>query len=310
LPTITQLSNSNVRVQMPDGLIQRIKPVAGLKVAIERYLPPPGDYYDQYTLSTNFEGNFFNMYFDSDFSQDKCWTCWSLQSTCSKRGTCTKTCKVCDTSEHPGETCPMLYCTISWFNDRKVKLNVLRTQFRQFRPSQSELTTLQRMHLVLETTDHSAPITPNLANPFVQKFYLNKSASRMLDMRPCNSNSEPTPIIGRGMLMRREQQSSTPVVISLDPRLQGTLAHRATFSISNPTPLSDKSVPYNGVGSVLAGDQHTTSGLEGRLQELEDEVMKLRADNILKDREIRQLKAENEQLRGIGYDTGMKRQRI
>jgi hypothetical protein len=52
------------------------------------------------------------------------------------------------------------------------------------------------------------------------------------------------------------------------------------------------------------------SGDESQLQRLEEENLRLRMEGIVKDRDIRRLKAEVEQLRGGAYETGDKRQRM
>jgi hypothetical protein len=78
----------------PTTIVKQATSATRLKFRPERYLPPPGPYYDQFSLA---------LVLDIDFFNDKCWTCWGLQSTCSKRGTCTKTCKVCGTNNHPGK---------------------------------------------------------------------------------------------------------------------------------------------------------------------------------------------------------------
>lgn len=177
---------------------------------------------------------------------------------------------------------------------------------------------LLQMRLVLYAVGQSAPIIPNMANLFVQKFHRNKPAPQMLDRSLCDSIAIPKTDMGRTMLMRSDQRPSTLVMTgnyvstSLDPRLQGRLPYSTTPNISNMTSLalSDGLADSNATSSAMASDQNTTRGLEDRLQELEDEVMKLKTDNMLKDREIRRLTTENEQQRGIGYDTGMKRPRV
>jgi len=203
---------------------------------------------------------------------------------------------------------------MSWIHDRKAGRGVLKSQDRQYRPSQTELKVLLRMRLVLQSKEHGAPIIPNMAHPLVQKFYHGKAAPQMLGKKPTRPVAVPNPNIGRAMLMRGEPKTSTPattgnqVNASLDPRLQGRLAHIKT-SIT-PTAATSNLMNNTAQANGLVSNQNTNSGTEERLHELEDEVMKLKTENILKDREIRRLKTENEQLRGIGYDTGSKRPRV
>ena len=204
---------------------------------------------------------------------------------------------------------------MSWVHDRKAGRGVLKSQDRQYRPSQTELKVLLLLRLVLESKEHSAPIVPNMAHPLVQKFYRGKAAPQMLDKKLTGPVAITNPNIGRAMLTRGEPETSAPaatgnqVNASLDPRLQGRLAHTKT-SIT-PTAATFNLTDNTAQATGLVSNQNTNGGrMEERLQELEDELMKLKTENILKDREIRRLKTENGQLRGIGYDTGSKRPRV
>jgi hypothetical protein len=80
--------------KQPTATVTFIAPVTSLNFRPERYLPPSGPYYDEPSLA---------LALDVKFTKDKCWTCWGLQSACTKRGTCTKMCKVCRTTNHPGK---------------------------------------------------------------------------------------------------------------------------------------------------------------------------------------------------------------
>ena len=67
-----------------------------------------------------------------------------------------------------------------------------------------------------------------------------------------------------------------------------------------PTPtMARATLAYPTSSSIVTG--------ESKMQQLEEEVLKLRMDNIAKDRELRRLQAEIEQLRGEGFQTGNKR---
>jgi hypothetical protein len=78
----------------PFASVKSAKPGAGLKFSLERYLPPPGLYYDQFSIASLLA---------IKFTGNQCWTCWDFQSACTRRGTCTKVCKICGTSNHPGK---------------------------------------------------------------------------------------------------------------------------------------------------------------------------------------------------------------
>jgi hypothetical protein len=116
----------------------------------------------------------------------------------------------------------------------------------------------------------------------------------------------------RGALMRNGTLRVTPakpnnhVNASLDPRLQGKFVHT---TLSAASILANSSTANSGATSygMAALSHDTTKQTEDRLQELEDEVLKLTMDNVLKDREIRKLKSEIAKLSGVGYETGSKR---
>jgi hypothetical protein len=202
LPLGSKSTNSNGSVLLPSFAKQPLASVtaatsrARLKLAANRYLPPPGPYYDQFSLATSL---------DIKFTSDKCWTCWNIQSSCTSRGTCMKTCKICGTSSHPGkvrgtsslngnhlcfkasicandriQVCPSLYCTISWFHDRNVSPSSVRDAARQVRPSQKELEILLQQGLVLDSGDRNLPIIPNMAHPAAQDFYRKKPAPQAI----------------------------------------------------------------------------------------------------------------------------------
>lgn len=59
----------------------------------KRFLPPPGGYYDQFTLE---------LIFGNIFSPESCFTCWRVDLSCCNNGKCRNICKVCGTQDHPG----------------------------------------------------------------------------------------------------------------------------------------------------------------------------------------------------------------
>lgn len=88
------ISNSNSLRSVP--LTASGKPEmsrVSLKLPVERYLPPPGPYYDQFSLA---------LILDIRFANDRCWVCWRSRRKCTMLAACTKTCRVCHTPDHPG----------------------------------------------------------------------------------------------------------------------------------------------------------------------------------------------------------------
>jgi hypothetical protein len=312
-----------------------------LRLPVEQYLPPPGAYYDQFSLA---------LVLDIAFANDKCWCCWRSRKKCTMFAACTKACRVCHTSNHAGtvsnvhtfhhtaertwtiisarqqekhadrmrQTCPLLYCTPSWFRDRSADNRgpEIRAEARQFRPTRVELEVLKTMGVVLQTTRHDTPIRPNMAHALVQGFYRNKDAPNPVTT-PYSGNKTTAPNIGRESLMRSDAPLSMPklpeqqATMSLDPRLQGRFAYTTIDAAVPPA--------WFGVADTATEDEKQRNSeceverdgeMEVRLQELEDEVLRLKIDNVAKDREIRRLKSENDKLRGTAHETGNKRQRV
>jgi hypothetical protein len=183
---------------------------------------------------------------------------------------------------------------------------------RQFRPSPSEYAVLLEHGLVKDSGKHSLPIVPNMAHPLVKKFYHKKPASRSMQGQLTSDSSETTIGNGRDILMRKDSlrmipaKTSNQINASLDPRLQGKFAYTTSMATSvstNNTAVERKVVSYD----TAAPSHDVNKRTEDKLQELEDEVLRLKMDNVLKDREIRKLKSEIAKLSGDGYKTGSKR---
>jgi hypothetical protein len=71
--------------------------------------------------------------------------------------------------------------------------------------------------------------------------------------------------------------------------------------------MTESSIQGATTHNTAALDQDVKKRTEDRIQELEDEVLRLRMDVLLKDCEIMRLKSENEKLSGDGYERGSKR---
>jgi hypothetical protein len=174
------------------------------------------------------------------------------------------------------------------------------------------------MGLVLQSTKHNATIIPNMAHSLAQQFYHNKAEPSVVTT-PSSGNAAMKPMTGRKMLTRSDAKpaapaptppkSGTQVDVSRDPRLKGRFAYITALSSAKVGHLDSVTIVGTDTTSVESRNE-SESKTESRLQELEDEILKLRIDNVAKDREIRKLMAENERLRDAGCATGNKRQRI
>lgn len=164
------------------------------------------------------------------------------------------------------------------------------------------------MGIVLETMRHESPVRPNMAHPLVQQFYRNKDSPNPITT-PHSGNTTMAPNIGRESLMRSDTplsmltKSEQQATVSLDPRLQGRFAYTTmTADLLSGLSGSSGAVVEDNRGQEENGrDLQVGGDTESRLQELEDEVLKLKADCVAKDREMRRLKSENEKLRSVSY---------
>jgi hypothetical protein len=86
-------------------------------------------------------------------------------------------------------TCPLLYCTWSWYSDRRIPCGAPNGHFRQFRPSQTEFTALLQMGVTLGVAQHGDAIVPNTAHPIVDVFLTGQN---------CSSANEPEDGSGEG----------------------------------------------------------------------------------------------------------------
>jgi hypothetical protein len=171
---------------------------------------------------------------------------------------------------------------------------------RQFRPSPSEYAVLLEHGLVKDSGKHSLPIVPNMAHPLVKKFYHKKPASRVLQGQLTSD------LMRKDSLRMIPAKTSNQINASLDPRLQGKFAYTTSMATSvstNNAAVERKVVSYD----TAAPSHDVNKRTEDKLQELEDEVLRLKMDNVLKDREIRRLKSEIAKLSGDDYETGSKR---
>ncbi|CAO2648079.1 Nn.00g090010.m01.CDS01 [Neocucurbitaria sp. VM-36] len=269
-------------------------PSGALKYPPERYLPPPGLYYDQFSLPIIFGVGFF---------YDKCPTCWSKRHGSSKGAKCQRACTICGTKNHSEESCSLLYCTSSWYSERNISSRRASVRYRQIRPTDTELVVLQRVGLINHGSGRGDPVVPNMLHPLAQSFYYNKASPQLLDGLSTKFVEPQTSSPANTLL------SGNVVNSSLDPRVQARITCNSTLSNQEKSTAVMKGtiVPEDAQAKVITSSQAIGRSVENKLQELENEVMKLKMENIVKDREIRNLRAENEQLRGGGYESGNKR---
>lgn len=161
----------------------------------------------------------------------------------------------------------------------------------------------------------------------VEQFYRSKAAPYMLNGRPSMANAVSSSDFGLGLAplqgsihqavaftsrLHTFPKSNTVVNQSLDPRLQSRSAvSKGSLTISLSAPSEANATPdYHAQINVVAGRISAFAyQSKDRLQELEGMIVRLTAENFEKDREIRRLNMENEQLRGGKYTRGNKRPR-
>jgi hypothetical protein len=167
----------------------------------------------------------------------------------------------------------------------------------------------------VDTGNLSLPVVPNMAHPAVKSYYHNKPTPIVIQQRMDGKSPELMANTGQEVLMRRDSLPAAPpktrnqVNASLDPRLQGKFAYTTALGSSIPKAVGTAESSIQGAitHNTAAPDQTVRKKTEYRIQELQDEVSRLKMDNLLKDFEIRRLNSENKKLSGDGYETGSKR---
>ncbi|KAF7681327.1 hypothetical protein GT037_000303 [Alternaria burnsii] len=296
-----------------------------LRYPVERYLPPAGIYYDQLALPTVFGTHFFK--------KECCKVCWIMHynPVGGSATSCGKKCQVCGTSRHKHESCPLLYCSAQWYHERCVPHRPKTLYDRQIRPEDDELAIMCEIGVLDRTRGPNGIIIAKPDHPVVKAFY---------DGRP-----DPQPMTTRIMDTERKPRSvftTTAEGFSFVPNVQSqqTLSLRKRpFSLPSTTVnnsldpyLRDPYTPtyparHESIQHKIVMDQNditTTNPLhtEDKLQEQEIEILKLKMEAAIKDREVRKLKAENDALKleneklriypistGGTFETGSKRSR-
>jgi hypothetical protein len=122
-----------------------------LKSPAWRYLPPSGRYYDEHDLE-GLLGDETDRLF--------CLTCMSKDCVAHDPESCNGSCALCETNDHRGKECPMLYCTYAWWR----KHNHYPELSHPIRPTLNECWLLAKegiIHPVHSATDEIIPAETN-----------------------------------------------------------------------------------------------------------------------------------------------------
>lgn len=178
-PTAKQLDESNVMVKQhkrSQGR-QRVVPVKVLRDPIQRFLPPAGRYYDQSTL------NGFATFLDN---KKRCVLCWNMKSA-GEACKCDNNCAICDTKQHRGVECSMIYADNKWWQAHGHGLR----KKAQLRPKPGECAYLVVANVLTDWKKLKGPAVANMDNPAVKAFYKGKEAPQRLTGMP--PGLRPTP---------------------------------------------------------------------------------------------------------------------
>ncbi|KAF2852929.1 hypothetical protein T440DRAFT_516218 [Plenodomus tracheiphilus IPT5] len=161
LPSYEKVRSSKVFLQTEDGEPQRVTAVTNLPLPIERYLPPAGQYYDQYAVGDAIHAEAMDP-------NGKCLTCYRLRhGTEGKR--CKKKCLICDTFDHPGQPCKQLFVENDWWKEHDRILGA--DSEIPVRPSLAEWAYLAIAGIVEDIKDPKGPIVVVPDHPIVDEFY-------------------------------------------------------------------------------------------------------------------------------------------
>ncbi|CAN9099689.1 unnamed protein product [Alternaria alternata] len=318
--------SSLLRIETPAPL----PPLVGnnaheLRYPVERYFPPAGIYYDQLALLTVFGTRFFR--------QECCKVCWKAHSIRAggSATSCGKKCQVCGTGSHKHESCPLLYCTAQWYQEHSIPHHPKTLQDRQIRPEDRELAILCGIGVLDRTRGPNGIIIAKPDHPVVKAFYDGRPNPQAMTARIMDTERRPRSVF----ITTAERSSFVPNVQSQQP----LPLPKRPFSLTNTTidnsldpRLRDPYTPtfpaqHESIKQEIVMDHNdvTTTSLPDtadKLEEQEIEILKLKMEAAIKDREVRKLKAENgalkmenEKLRiypistGGTFETGSKRPR-
>jgi hypothetical protein len=189
------------------------------------------------------------------------------------------------------------------------------------------MVTLVHMGMIEDVVTQDYTIVPNMQHPLVQAFYRDKPTPVAAVARIVTKKGKWMPMVNSAhaitsaasQLQPLHLHSPLPQIHKQPPTtLHGTSAsYHVVNSSLDPRLQSRSSIPPAAVAptfpvltspyTVQMNTINKDAGDETKIQELEEAVLRLRMESIVKDREIRRLRAENEELRGNSYQTGSKR---
>ncbi|RII10991.1 hypothetical protein CUC08_Gglean006993 [Alternaria sp. MG1] len=306
-------SPSLLRIETPAPL----PPLVGnnaheLRYPVERYFPPAGIYYDQLALPTVFGTRFFR--------QECCKVCWKAHSIRAggSATSCGKKCQVCGTGRHKHE-------------GHSIPHHPKTLQDRQIRPEDRELAILCDIGVLDRTRGPNGIIIAKPDHPVVKAFYNGRPNPQAMTARIMDTERRSRSVFittAEGSLFVPNVQSQQPLPLpkrpfslptmtvnnSLDPRLQDP--YTLTFPAQHESIKQEIVMDHNDITTTSLPDT------EDKLEEQGIEILKLKMEAAIKDREVRKLKAENDALKmeieklgiypistGGTFETGSKRPR-
>lgn len=177
-PSKKRLEESNILVKRRSGSVPyRVVPLDALRDPVKRYLPPAGRYYDQSTLER------FADVFDHEM---RCVLCWNMK-VANQKCKCENNCAVCDTKQHRGRECHMLYADFKWWQARGHRLR----KKAQLRPHPGERAHLVVANVVKDWKKLKSAVVVNMDDPDVKAFYEGKESPQTVFQLPQGLRTTP-----------------------------------------------------------------------------------------------------------------------
>ncbi|KAJ8111510.1 hypothetical protein OPT61_g5907 [Boeremia exigua] len=251
--TKPQLQRANTRTDGRPDLTDCVRPVEALQDPIKRFLPPPGDYYDQHTF----------IALEDTFDYDtRCVLCCNPKIA-GKKCECRLKCTLCDTKVHRGRECSKLYADLEWWRAHGHQLR----KKAQVRPSPGERAYLVITGVLKEWTTSSDIVVVNMEHPNVEAFYKDKDAPKALDEIPWNLQPASAAIASRSDVLNPQLGTDGEVNLS---SYRHTSDHDTTFyarrnSILNETkPLETHSGKIAEISKISYRTQTGSTAAEDR----------------------------------------------
>ncbi|KAI4700544.1 hypothetical protein J4E81_003505 [Alternaria sp. BMP 2799] len=199
-----------------------------------------------------------------------------------------------------------------WYRQQEISCGPNTVRDRQIRPDKQELAVLSYIGVMYLARGPNNTVLVNPRHPIVQNFYKDKPRSKALmrkifEADPRHHSASIPSRRGPTLVANAPQQQPLPppmgsytipirsVDNSLDPRLQGRTSYGAPGQLALPQPDT---------ASNSSETPTDPEDIEKKLQDQEVENLNLRMQAVVKDREIRKLRAELEQLRAQAANTG------